>query len=281
MAPLLRSPPLSASFSPATLACASALLIDWTRAVKPTLPAALRSRPVLATALSMPMLTAIEMPTPVSPDLVSPLASVIVAPSCAALARIAPVIDVVPAPDPMRALVSLWPTETAITGVTAVLPAAPPWAKVVNSLDEAAASVRSSAPLSTTPSPTTALVSVMPMLTTIDAPMPNLPEVGPDWLATARALFSTKSCAVSVTSPASVMATCALLAIKAMASVMPTLMAIDPATPVSTPLTPEAALAPMRLVVSLHSRRWPPPEPTPLRSRSPSGPPSSACAAVL
>ena len=228
-------------------------------------------------ALSLTMFSATEMPTPVSPDSVSPLASVKAEPSCDALAVTAPLNPVLPARVPSRALVSLLATVSAKTGVMAVLPAAPPCATVSMSFFDAADIVRLRVPVSATLLPSTASVSVSPMFRASEMPMPNLPK--PDWLATARASFSTKFCAVSDTSFASVMVTVVVAAvseISAVASVKPMLMASEPAMPVLTPLTPDAALAPMRAVVSLHSSRCEVPVPSEVRLRRPALSPNSA-----
>ena len=50
------------------------------------------SRLVVASDLSVEMVSASEMPTPVSPDSVSPLASELTEPSCAAVSSTLPVL---------------------------------------------------------------------------------------------------------------------------------------------------------------------------------------------
>ena len=267
------APPLSSSAWPATLACASALLIDSRCDMKLMSPPELSVRAVVATAVSLTTLSAIEMPTPVSPDFVSPAASVTFDPSCDALADSAP-LTVVAAPAFSVAWVSLLATVNANTGVIAVLPAAPPAACVSIALLDDADIVRSCAPVSRVLVPRIASVSVSPMFSASEMPMPNLPK--PSWLAVALALFSTKFSAVRVTSPLSVMVTFAPPASVAVDSVRPMFSASDPATPVATPLTPETAVAPIRLVVSVQPSVCSLPVPADDKATRPVSPPASA-----
>ena len=79
------------------------------------------------------------------------------------------------------------------------------------------------------------------MLSATEAPTPVL--VASAWLAFASATLATKFSAASDTLPPSVIVTVALLAISPRASLMPTLIASAPATPVSPPLAPACAVA--------------------------------------
>ena len=144
---------------------------------------------------------------------------------------------------------SLFDTETAIEGVTAVLPLLPASALFESSLVEEAESLMSFAPLIDAPSPTCAVVSVMPMLTPIAAPTPVLPPAS--CLPLAFVELATKFSAVNATSPPSVMVTVAELAIAALLWLMPTLTASAPAMPVSIPLTPAVASAEKLSTLSL------------------------------
>ena len=238
---------------PATLACAAASLAAELCAVNATAPPAVRFRWVVASTSSVATVSASEMPTPVSPDLVSPDALVMAPPSCAAETVTEPVVvSVAPVVDLTSAWVSLSATEIAITGVMAVLPAAPPSAAVVMSLRLAAEITTLRALFSTTFWPMNALVSVSPMFSAIDAPMPNLPK--PDCDALAETSLATKFSADSEASLPADKVTLALSATLAVESDSPMLRASDPAMPVSTPLTPEVALAPKLEVWSLLPR---------------------------
>src|SRR5882762_178404 len=247
----LLTPPLSSllSFVPASVACPPATLATaWASSADPTLgekvtaPSALTSRAVLATALSSATVTAMEIPTPVSPDLVSPSAIVSEPPLCDALSETAPLhLSTVPLKAPSFALVSLVETATATTGVIAVSPFAPPSARVSIWLLEPAERVTLCASSSAAPSPMIAPVPVTPTFTAIDAPMPKL--LAPSCCAFAVTVLLTKFCAFSSTSLLPVTVTLALSAIAAVAWLMPTLTASDPATPVSPLLAPETALA--------------------------------------
>ena len=115
------------------------------------------------------------MPTPVSPDLVSPSATVFTAPWCEALTKSEPEIIVAPVDEPISALVSLLDTDIAITGVSAVSPAAPPSAMVLISLRDEAVRLMSSAPVIFAPLAIMALVSVSPILSAKEAPTPLSP----------------------------------------------------------------------------------------------------------
>src|SRR5258708_39159900 len=86
-------------------------------------------------AESVEIVSAREMPTPVSPDSVSPLASALTEPSCSASSETSPVLWIVDEEnEPSVASVSLFETETAIEGVTAVLPLLPASAALLSSL---------------------------------------------------------------------------------------------------------------------------------------------------
>ena len=233
---------------PATLAFASALLLDVVPAANVTAPPAVILRSVVAMTLSEPIVSASEMPRPVSPDLVSPLATVSTEPLCAALASSAPVSLSSPlVAAAIFALLSLFDTVIAITGVAAVPPLAPPSACVVIAFDELAESLMSCASLICA-SPISALVSVSPMLSTSDAPMPNL--LASPCVALVVAALATKFSALSATSPLSVTVSVAVSAMLARALLMPTLTASAPATPVLPPLAPAIAVAPKLCVAS-------------------------------
>ena len=151
-------PPAPASDScspPATLALARERLADTVLAEKVTLPPASMSRPVVASAVSVEMVNASEMPTPVSPDSVSPLASELTEPSCAASSVTTPVFCTAGSVKlPSVASVSLFDTETAIDGVTAVFPLLPASAALLDSLLDDAESLMSLAPVIEASSPT-------------------------------------------------------------------------------------------------------------------------------
>ena len=139
------------------------------------------------------------------------------------------------------ACVSLFDTDTAIDGVTAVLPALPALALLLMSLPDDADSVMSLASVMDALSPTWASVSVMPMLTPIAAPTPVAPP--PSCLPLALALLLAKFSAVRDTLPLSVNVTWAPSPIVARLWLRPMLMARAPATPVSAPLEPAVASA--------------------------------------
>ena len=227
---------------PATLALALAVLAETVVAAKLTLSPASMSRLVVASAVSVEMVRASEMPMPVSPDVVSPLASALTEPACEAVSETLPLLAIVVAAKlPSVASVSLFDTETAIDGVTAVLPALPAEAALLSLFFDEAESVMSLAPVMEASSPTCAIVSVMPILTPIAAPTPVAPP--PSCLPAALVLLATKFSAFSNTLPLSVNVTWAPLPIVARLWLMPTLTASAPATPVSAPLEPAVASA--------------------------------------
>ena len=192
----------ASSTPPATLALALALLPDTVRALKLTLPPALMSRCVVASAESVAMVSASEMPTPVSPDSVSPVASVMAEPWWAALSATSPELWMAGNENvPRLASVLFSDTETAIDGVTAVLPLLPAAAALVSALLDEAESLMSEAPVIDASSPMCAKVSVMPTLTLMAAPTPILPP--PSCLPVALVALATKFSALSSTPPPS------------------------------------------------------------------------------
>ena len=128
-----------------------------------------------------------------------------------------------------------------MTGVTAVTPLAPPIAVVSMSLADCASSVISFAEVMFAPSAITTSVSVSPILSAIDAPIPKPPLSFCSALACA--IFCTSVIALRLTSPPSVILIDAAGAISARASLIPIFIASEPATPVSPPLAPEIACA--------------------------------------
>ena len=137
-------------------------LPDTDVAPKVIAPSLDRSRPVVASALSLTTATVIEIPTPVLPLAVDPVVAVVTWSLSDAVALKSPVRAMPPAlpAAPTVASVSLSVMAIAITGVIAVAPAAPPVAAVAIVCAELAPSVRLCAPLRATPSAICASVSV-------------------------------------------------------------------------------------------------------------------------
>ena len=270
----------SLSLPPATLALALLLLEETLRALKAIAPPALTVRASVATARSVPMLNASEIPTPVSPDSVAPSANVVTEPTWPALTvRSAPSVVLPLASVPRLASVSLLDTEIAITGVTAVAPAAPPSAVVAIAFVDKADKLTSVAPDRLASLPISASVSVSPILSATLAPTPRSPP--PDCLPLDLTALSMKFSALTTTFPPPVIVTTVPSRSVAEASLMTTPMARAPATPVAPPLAPAIAVTPKRLSLLASVKLWPLVLPAPVKATRPVVPPAMASSIVV
>ena len=166
-----------------------------------------------------------------------------VAAVCAAETETAPVVArIVPVPN--RAVVVLFTSESARTGVSETPPDDPASAVVVTSCVADAVNPTACAPVKIDPLPTSATDRFATMFNPTDAPIPTVAPVAPPPTGLASAVVWVRLSAVSVTSPAAppVITTVAPFTMLALLSVSIRFSASDPAIPTLPAPAPEVAL---------------------------------------
>ena len=164
-----------------------------------------------------------------------PSASLVADAVCVAVAEIAPVVVSVP-PRPIVAEVVTFESMIATSAVTATPPAAPFLAKPVAASVVVAESVRLSAPVKATLSPTEAVVVSLRIVSETEAPTPTVLPVAPSSFGCALFVETAAEAALRLTSPPPAFTT-ALGEI--VATVLIVMIPID--TEPATPIVPEAA----------------------------------------
>ena len=162
--------PAPSAAAPLALAFASVSVAELPEALNSTVPSVAKLLRVVAITEWSATPSARAAPTEVLVPAASPCASVVTVDVSVALATTFPSTASV-TPSPMEASVRKVVQEMATTGVTAVPPAAPPWAMVVTRRLLVASSVRSFA-VTFAPSSMTARVLSSTTFTAIEAPMP-------------------------------------------------------------------------------------------------------------
>ena len=175
------SPASSSAAAPCALAAASTVEDDPPIALNVTSPPApvVTLRSVVAKTWSSTIAKAKEAPTAAFAPAASALAVVVVAALCAAETETEPVVVSGAAPVPNRAVVVLFTSESATTGVNEKPPEDPASAVVVMTWVASADSVNALAPVTVAPSPTSARDRVAMMFNPTDAPRPSVEPVAP------------------------------------------------------------------------------------------------------